>query len=34
PLTIQALCAHQAGKAISPAMRVFRQCMQEEQAAR
>ena len=30
PLTIHALCAHHAGKAISPAMRVFMQCMQEE----
>ncbi|BDO14963.1 hypothetical protein KAM644c_40290 [Klebsiella quasipneumoniae subsp. quasipneumoniae] len=34
PLTIHALCAHHAGKAISPAMRVFMQCMQEEQEAR
>ncbi len=25
PLTIHALCAHHAGKAISPAMRVFMQ---------
>lgn len=33
PLTIHALCAHHAGKAISPAMRVFMQCMQEEQEA-
>lgn len=34
PLTIHALCAHHTGKAISPAMRVFMQCMQEEQEAR
>ena len=34
PLTIHALCSHHAGKAISPAMRVFMQCMQEEQEAR
>ncbi|MDR8464130.1 LysR family transcriptional regulator, partial [Acinetobacter baumannii] len=34
PLTIHALCAHHAGKAISPAMRVFMQCMQEEQEVR
>lgn len=34
PLTIHALCAHHAGKAISPAMQVFMQCMQEEQEAR
>ncbi|CNK79444.1 putative DNA-binding transcriptional regulator [Yersinia frederiksenii] len=29
PLTITALCAHHAGKFVSPAMRVFMECMQE-----
>ncbi|CNH97829.1 MULTISPECIES: LysR family transcriptional regulator [Yersinia] len=29
PLTITALCAHHAGKFVSPAMRVFMECIQE-----
>lgn len=29
PLTITALCAHHAGKFVSPAVRVFMECMQE-----
>lgn len=29
PLTITALCAHHAGKFVSPAIRVFMECMQE-----
>ena len=29
PLTINALCAHHAGKVVSPAMRVFMQCVEE-----
>lgn len=29
PLTINAICAHHAGKVISPAMRVFMQCVEE-----
>ena len=29
PLTINAICAHHAGKVVSPAMRVFMQCVEE-----
>lgn len=29
PMTITALCAHHSGKAVSPAMRVFMECMEE-----
>lgn len=28
PMTISALCAHHAGKAVSPAMQVFMECME------
>lgn len=33
PLTIDALCAYHAGKFVSPAMRIFMECMQETLSA-